>query len=162
MTQIKIEGGRYVGGVPHQKRQWEDFKKRDGRDFMEFDDPDHLYQAHADMLASEQEDRAKRRVLREYIHFWASDKRRVIQDHKSDGCYVRCDLCLLCRACKNLGGQRWRCMCDDGKKLLSPYRIVWLNASVKRHALTKVWSVGVGWVPRETEKYGQSARGLDS
>ena len=97
---------------------------------------------------------AENRLLdrrRAYTTFWGYHKAVEAEKHQSR-CRVLCDKCGLCRGSHAV---RFYCLCGEGKKFMSPYRVVFLNSIIREDWRTKIYHVGYGWEVKNPPDAGQ-------
>lgn len=156
-----MTGGHFVGSP--EKGGGPIPKRRSLRNLPvdEYEDLSHMEAA----LSAEQRNEAarndKHQTLRNYIKFYALQRREELERHRLRSCWVPCLTCGNCQCGRTWPSEWARCRCAAGQKQLSPYRIVWLNNSIKNDYLGTIWKVGVGPIARRAEKYQQHALGLD-
>jgi len=80
-----------------------------------------------------------------YCLYWAGEKHLEIEACSRGRHFDPCPQCGICRCERG----RFRCLCSAGKKMLSPYRIMFINTAIREDWRTKIYSVGEGWVPRK-------------
>ena len=97
------------------------------------------------------EDRLKSQRMA-YCLYWAHEKGLEIDLHRQKICWNQCVTCGLCLDNVSSGLQRFRCLCSEGKKFLSPYRILFLNNSIRESWRTSIHEIGVGTIPRKEFK----------
>lgn len=83
-----------------------------------------------------------------YCLYWASEKAKERESHSLLPHWAPCPSCGLCQCRMALGSDRFRCLCPDGKKMLSPYRIVFLNSQIREYWRTTIYEIGRGPSPK--------------
>lgn len=116
-----------------------------------FEDEEELFACERGMQI---EKSAEARLLsqrKSYMAFWGYRKAVEALNHEKH-CKYTCDRCGLCRASHAV---QFYCLCGEGKKFMSPYRVVFLNSIIREDWRTKIYHVGYGWEvknpPSETQ-----------
>ena len=118
----------------------------------------HHYDSEEELLAeSDHIDRIKYNINRASARrmasclYWAAEKGQEALAHNKLSCNL-CDSCGLCNCGVTLFGHRFRCLCSEGKKMLSPFRILFLSNGVREQWRTSIHEIGVGTIPRREFK----------
>jgi len=159
VTTIIIRGSHFVGekagATPAPSR------RRGKQELWEFEDFTDL-ELTRDQLRREKElSDAEWDKLRNYLYFWAKVRRYENNSHQAEPWFSPCPSCGICR-CDSEPKRFW-CLCASGQKMISPYRIAFVNSAEKKARETSVWEIGRGWTPKKNQatKYALGARGLD-
>jgi hypothetical protein len=157
MTTTIIRGTHFVGEVATTKAVPRQFKQ----DPMVFEDFSHAEETLAQYRRDDEHAVAERDKLKQYLYFWAKVRRYENNTHEIIGGLSPCPSCGICRC--GAEPSRFTCMCSEGKKMVSPYRIAFINSGEKTAWHTSIWEIGRGWTPKKNQslKHSLGARGLD-
>jgi hypothetical protein len=125
-----------------------------------FDSEDELFDYEQTLTRNDISDNAIIAARKRYQLFWGAVKREQLHDH--DTCVPTTQRDWSCGLCRCGQGMTIICRCDDGKKMLSPTRIVFWNSRIAWETRNLIYEVGTGiYVPKKNPDLAPDWRVLD-
>lgn len=131
---------------------------------FEFNDEDELFAAEETLNKEFEKENELIANRIAYQMYWGNRKKEQVLAHIARGCYNPCRptsqrdwSCGLCKC----GRGEFKCLCDSGRKMLSPYKIVFINSAEAAFQRSKIWELGVGYVPKKTREIAPDWRSVN-
>lgn len=119
---------------------------------MDFDSEEALFDYEEELQKNDSSDNRIIQARRRYMAYWGAVKREWADNHEPWNCSTYCQptdrrgwACYMCQC-----SGPFRCICNEGKKRLSPQRIVFWNSRIASDYRNLIYVVGEGiYVPKK-------------
>lgn len=158
---IISSGEDYVGETAALNRRLRKTKGARVPHLYDFESEEHLFHVESEVTRADETDNRILAARQKYTAFWGAVKRAEFHG-SHDQCIPtnrRDWTCGLCRCGK---GMSMTCRCDEGKKMLSPNRIVFVNSHIAWQSRNLIYEIGTGnFVPKAKPEIAPDWRVLD-